>query len=213
MIKNKTILFLLLISILMLVACNTKKEEENVLDEFVSTIVFEESLTGDLNLQTEYNYKNNKILVNWESSNPNVLSNEGKYYYTLSDEMVTLSAVFTFGDESVNKYYDFISYANEDKAFEEAFSFLHLPDQTDVSLKFYDSIKYGKTTYRVSYVSSNPDIIENIVEIVTNALEKKLSEKVTFADIKNEIRRSVANYVYFKSERKPLVIPVVMDMK
>ena len=161
MIKNKTILFLLLISILMLVACNTKKEEENVLDEFVSTIVFEESLTGDLNLQTEYNYKNNKILVNWESSNPNVLSNEGKYYYTLSDEMVTLSALFTFGDESVNKYYDFISYTNEDKAFEEAFSFLHLPDQTDVSLKFYDSIKYGKTTYRVSYVSSNPDIITN----------------------------------------------------
>ena len=161
MIKNKTILFLLLISILMLVACNTKKEEENVLDEFVSTIVFEESLTGDLNLQTEYNYKNNKITVNWESSNTNVLSNEGKYYYTLSDEMVTLSALFTCGDESINKYYDFISYANEDKAFEEAFSFLHLPDQTDVSLKFYDSIKYGKTTYRVSYISSNPDIISN----------------------------------------------------
>lgn len=161
MIKNKTILFLLLISILMLVACNTKKEEENVLDEFVSTIVFEESLTEDLNLQTEYNYKNNKITVNWESSNTNVLSNEGKYYYTLSDEMVTLSAVFTCGDESINKYYDFISYANEDKAFEEAFSFLHLPDQTDVSLKFYDSIKYGKTTYRVSYISSNPDIISN----------------------------------------------------
>lgn len=161
MIKNKTILFLLLISILILVACNTKKEEENVLDEFVSTIVFEESLTQDLNLQTEYNYKNNKITVNWESSNTNVLSNEGKYYYTLSDEMVTLSALFTFGDESVNKYYDFISYANEDKAFEEAFSFLQLPDQTDVSLKFYDSIKYGKTTYRVSYISSNPDIISN----------------------------------------------------
>ena len=161
MIKNKTILFLLLISILMLVACNTKKEEENVLDEFVSTIVFEESLTEDLNLQTEYNYKNNKITVNWESSNTNVLSNEGKYYYTLSDEMVTLSALFTCGDESINKYYDFISYANEDKAFEEAFSFLHLPDQTDVSLKFYDSIKYGKTTYRVSYISSNPDIISN----------------------------------------------------
>ncbi|MBP5408054.1 MAG: C39 family peptidase [Bacilli bacterium] len=161
MIKSKTILFLLLISIFMLVACNTKKEEENVLDEFVSTIVFEESLTEDLNLQTEYNYKNNKITVNWESSNTNVLSNEGKYYYTLSDEMVTLSALFTCGDESINKYYDFISYANEDKAFEEAFSFLHLPDQTDVSLKFYDSIKYGKTTYRVSYISSNPDIISN----------------------------------------------------
>lgn len=63
------------------------------------------------------------------------------------------------------------------------------------------------------FVSSNPEIEKNIVEIVTASLQKKLSEKVTFADIKNEIRQSVANYVYFKSERKPLVIPVVMDMK
>ena len=63
------------------------------------------------------------------------------------------------------------------------------------------------------FVSGNPEIEKNIVEIVTSSLQKKLSEKVTFADIKNEIRQSVANYVYFKSERKPLVIPVVMDMK
>lgn len=63
------------------------------------------------------------------------------------------------------------------------------------------------------FVSGNPEIEKNIVEIVTTSLQKKLSEKVTFADIKNEIRQSVANYVYFKSERKPLVIPVVMDMK
>lgn len=63
------------------------------------------------------------------------------------------------------------------------------------------------------FVSGTPEIEKNIVEIVTASLQKKLSEKVTFADIKNEIRQSVANYVYFKSERKPLVIPVVMDMK
>ncbi len=63
------------------------------------------------------------------------------------------------------------------------------------------------------FVSGTPEIEKNIVEIVTSSLQKKLSEKVTFADIKNEIRQSVANYVYFKSERKPLVIPVVMDMK
>ena len=63
------------------------------------------------------------------------------------------------------------------------------------------------------FVNNSVDITNNISEIVTLSLNKKLAEKVTFADIKNEIRRSVANYVYFKSERKPLVIPVVMDMK
>ena len=63
------------------------------------------------------------------------------------------------------------------------------------------------------FMSNNPEINQNISEIVELSLQKKLSEKVTFADIKNDIRGSVANYVYFKSERKPLVIPVVMDMK
>jgi len=63
------------------------------------------------------------------------------------------------------------------------------------------------------FVANNAEMNTNIAEIVELSLNKKLAEKVTFADIKNEIRRSVANYVYFKSERKPLVIPVVMDMK
>lgn len=63
------------------------------------------------------------------------------------------------------------------------------------------------------FMNNNPEMNNNISEIVSKNLEKKLADKVTFADIKNEIRRSVTNYVYFKSERKPLVIPVVMDMK
>lgn len=63
------------------------------------------------------------------------------------------------------------------------------------------------------FMSSSPEMNQNIAEIVNTSLTKKLSERVTFADIKNEIRRCVANYVYFKSERKPLIIPVVMDLK
>ena len=62
MIKNKTILFLLLISIFMLVACkDTNKKEDDILNEFIDTITFEESLTHDLDIKTEYNYKNNNI--------------------------------------------------------------------------------------------------------------------------------------------------------
>lgn len=63
------------------------------------------------------------------------------------------------------------------------------------------------------FMSNSREMNQNIAEIVTSSLTKKLSEKVTFADIKNEIRHCVANYVYFKSERKPLIIPVVMDLK
>ena len=63
MIKNKTILFLLLISIFVFVGCKEQKpdKEENVLKEFVDTITFEENLNADLDLQEEYNYKNKNL--------------------------------------------------------------------------------------------------------------------------------------------------------
>ena len=163
MIKNKTILFLLLISIFVFVGCKEQKpdKEENVLKEFVDTITFEENLNADLDLQEEYNYKNIKISAKWESSNENILTNEGKYYYTLGDEMVTLNVDFTCNGESINKSYDFISYANEEKAFEEAYKSLNIPASTDISIDLNTSIKYGKTTYRVSYVSNNLDVMSN----------------------------------------------------
>ena len=63
------------------------------------------------------------------------------------------------------------------------------------------------------FMNNEQEMLENIANMVTVTLEKKLASKVTFADIKSEIRYCVANYIYFKTERKPLVIPVVVDMK
>ena len=180
MIKNKTILFILLISIFMLVACkDTNKKEDDILNEFVDTITFEESLTHDLDIKTEYNYKNNIIQVEWESSNTNILSNDGKYYYTLTDEMVTLNAKYTYNNESYIRSYDFISYANEEQAFQEAYKSLNIPSQTDVSIDLVNSIKYGKTTYRISYASSNQDIITNDGKINLSLDDQNASLDIT----------------------------------
>ena len=59
--------------------------------------------------------------------------------------------------------------------------------------------------------SEDEHICRNIEQIVTNALEELMKSKPTFASIKSTIKSQVQTYVYRKTERKPLIIPVVMD--
>ena len=54
---------------------------------------------------------------------------------------------------------------------------------------------------------------DRIIQIVNEELEKIFANQGSFADIKNAIRTQVARYVFQKTERKPLIVPVVMDEK
>ena len=164
MYKTKTIIVMLFLLLIFIFAgCTQEKEsDEDILNEFLNNLNFDETLTSNLDIKESYNYKNKIINVNWLSSNQKVLSNSGKYYYTTTDEMVNLTGTFVLGGEENIKSFDFISYANIDKAFEEAYKALDLPTKIDESkIVLLSSVSYGKTTYRASYQSNNPDVIHN----------------------------------------------------
>ena len=184
MYKTKTIIviiFLLFISLL--AGCTQKKEsDEDILNEFLNTLNFEETLTSDLNIKESYNYKNKIINVAWLSSNEKVLTNTGKYYYTTSDEIVTLTGTFILGNEENTKSFDFISYADTDNAFAEAYKSLNLATKTDKTyVQFPSSITYGKTTYRISYSSNNPDIVSNSGSVKLCLEDTEVSVDVTLS--------------------------------
>ena len=52
---------------------------------------------------------------------------------------------------------------------------------------------------------------ERIKQIATEEINKNFENNGTFADIKTNLKSEVARYVYRKTERMPLIIPVVMD--
>ena len=56
-------------------------------------------------------------------------------------------------------------------------------------------------------------MVERIKQITEEELDKIVANHGSFADIKNVIRTQVARYVFRKTERKPLIVPVVMDEK
>ena len=64
-----------------------------------------------------------------------------------------------------------------------------------------------------AFMADDRHISERIAQITTEELEKIITNHGSFADIKNVIKTQVSRYVYSKTERKPLIIPVVMDEK
>lgn len=49
--------------------------------------------------------------------------------------------------------------------------------------------------------------------IVYEALKKKMMQKTTFGELKNCIRSSLEPYLYKKTNRNPIVIPVILNQK
>ena len=64
-----------------------------------------------------------------------------------------------------------------------------------------------------AFIADDAKMSERIKQITTEELEKIIANHGSFADIKNVIKTQVAAYVYRKTERRPLIVPVVMDEK
>lgn len=63
------------------------------------------------------------------------------------------------------------------------------------------------------YVRNSEELIDEVRNIVTNVVEKCLDRNITqWAEIKNGIRREVDNYVYTKMKRKPMILPVIVEL-
>ena len=64
-----------------------------------------------------------------------------------------------------------------------------------------------------AFIGNDDKMDERIKQIVDVELEKIITNHGSFADIKNVIKSKIAAYVFQKTERRPLIIPVVMDEK
>lgn len=64
------------------------------------------------------------------------------------------------------------------------------------------------------YIKENQPLIKEAESIVYNALNNRMQQKhVTFGDLKNTIRSSLEPFLFQKTQRNPLVIPVILNMR
>ena len=62
-----------------------------------------------------------------------------------------------------------------------------------------------------AFTDDESTLDERIKQITTEVVEKMFENKASFGELKTNIKNEVSRYIYQKTERMPLVIPVVMD--
>lgn len=63
------------------------------------------------------------------------------------------------------------------------------------------------------YIKDNMEMMKEAEVIVYDALKQAMKQKVTFNDLKNCIKNALEPYLYEKTNRNPIVIPVILNHK
>lgn len=69
------------------------------------------------------------------------------------------------------------------------------------------------TTRGFVQINENEELLRTLENIAKAAILTKLDKHINYADIKNEIVTNLSSYVFNKTGRKPIILPVVMDIK
>lgn len=63
------------------------------------------------------------------------------------------------------------------------------------------------------YIKESQTLLKEAELVVYNALKKKMQQRTTFGELKNCIRSSLEPYLFQKTNRNPIVIPVILNQK
>lgn len=63
------------------------------------------------------------------------------------------------------------------------------------------------------YLKENQPLLKESENLVHESLKQKMKGKITFGEIKNTIRQTLEPFLYSKTQRNPIVIPVILNMK
>ena len=63
------------------------------------------------------------------------------------------------------------------------------------------------------FIKENQTLMKESESLVYDALKQSMKQKVTFGDIKNCIRNTLEPFLYERTNRNPIVIPVILNHK
>ena len=69
------------------------------------------------------------------------------------------------------------------------------------------------TTRGFVLVNENEVLLKSLEEVASEAITSMLDKPINYADIKAEIINKLADYTIKKTGRKPIILPVIMDIK
>ena len=69
------------------------------------------------------------------------------------------------------------------------------------------------TTRGFVLVNENEELLKSQENVVKNAIDPMLNKPLNYSEIKSEIISALTTFTYEKTGRKPIILPVIMDIK
>ena len=69
------------------------------------------------------------------------------------------------------------------------------------------------TTRGFIQVNENLAMLKKLEDIAKHAINLKLTSNINYTDIKNQIIQELGEYIYDSTGRKPIILPVIMNIK
>ncbi len=63
------------------------------------------------------------------------------------------------------------------------------------------------------YIKESQSLLKEAELLVYESLKKKMEKKVTFGELKNTVRETLEPFLYQETQRNPIVIPVILNMR
>ncbi len=63
------------------------------------------------------------------------------------------------------------------------------------------------------FIKDSQGLIKEAEQLVYNALKEKMVQRTTFSELKNTVRGTLEPFLYHKTHRNPIVIPVILNSK
>lgn len=74
-------------------------------------------------------------------------------------------------------------------------------------------IKPNVSTRGFVLVNENEELLKELEKISQKAIESKVNGVINYSEIKQEVISQLSSFIYEKTGRKPIILPVIMDIK
>ncbi len=163
--KYLPLIFIMISFIILYSSCNKSKTYyEDILNKNIDRISFDEVVKDDITLPKTFEEEGK---ISWSSSNPAIISNDGKVILPDKQSVVTLTAIFTYMECSKTIKYDLTVPSKEEV-------YLPIIEQKieglafESSLKDQDKLPEEFNTVQIVWHSNEVEINNNIISIDQN---------------------------------------------
>lgn len=124
-------------------------EDEVIADQILDLVSLPNEISDNIVLSTSLKYNDNNYRLNWESSNPEVLSNKGIITHQPQDEEVTLTGTISYNKVKYSREFKIIVKAFDTTDMEKYLNDLTIESEISSDIKLPTSYKMNGESYLV----------------------------------------------------------------